>query len=68
MTGMHCNGCREKVEKELNKIDGVSATLTLYPPQAIISMEKHIPAEQLQQAVSKAIKHTISPSTARCAA
>lgn len=59
ITGMHCNGCREKVECELNKIDGVSAKVTLDPPQAIISMEKHIPTDQLQQAVSKAGNYTI---------
>ncbi|SFP54857.1 Cu2+-exporting ATPase [Parafilimonas terrae] len=59
ITGMHCNGCREKVECELNKIDGVSAKVTLDPPQAIISMEKHIPTGQLQQAVSKAGNYTI---------
>jgi Cu+-exporting ATPase len=54
ITGMSCNGCRSKVEKTLNGIDGISAVVTLEPPIATITMEKHIPIEQLQTALTAA--------------
>jgi Cu2+-exporting ATPase len=40
------------VEKTLNGINGIEATVTLDPPQAIITMEKHISTEKMQQALS----------------
>lgn len=59
ITGMTCNGCRSKIEKALNDIDGVSAVVTLDPPMATITMEKHIPTEQLQAALTAAGNYTI---------
>lgn len=59
ITGMHCEGCREKVEKELNALKGISAKVSLDPPEAVISMEEHVPTAELQQAVSKAGNYTI---------
>ena len=38
--GMHCNGCRAKVEQALNGVEGVKAEVTLNPPIATITMEK----------------------------
>ena len=63
ITGMTCNGCRAKVEKTLNAIEGIDAQVTLDPPLAVISMQKHIPTAQLQESLSKAGKYTIEPST-----
>src|SRR3546814_14136228 len=51
ITGMSCTGCRERVEKALNAIPGVSAVVTLEPPQAVLSTEKHIPTKKLQEAL-----------------
>lgn len=62
ITGMTCNGCRSKVEKTLNDIDGISAIVTLEPPIATITMEKHIPIEQLQTALTAAGNYTIEMS------
>lgn len=62
ITGMTCNGCRSKVEKTLNAIDGISAVVTLEPPIATITMEKHIPIEQLQTALTAAGNYTIEMS------
>ncbi|MFN8283337.1 MAG: heavy metal translocating P-type ATPase [Chitinophagales bacterium] len=62
ITGMTCNGCRSKVEKTLNDIDGISAVVTLEPPIATITMEKHIPIEQLQTALTAAGNYTIEMS------
>ncbi|WP_316826295.1 heavy metal translocating P-type ATPase [Pedobacter miscanthi] len=54
ITGMSCQGCRTKVENALNGIDGISAKVSLEPAEAIITMEKHIPTEKLQEALSAA--------------
>ena len=59
ITGMTCNGCRSKVEKILNAIDGVEAKVSLNPSIATITMEKHIPITQLQEALSVVGKYTI---------
>ena len=56
---MTCNGCRSKVEKTLNAIDGVEAKVSLNPSIATITMEKHIPTTQLQEALSAVGKYTI---------
>lgn len=63
ITGMTCNGCRTKVEKTLNAIEGIEAQVTLDPPMAVITMDKHVPTAQLQDSLSKAGKYTIEPST-----
>ena len=60
ITGMSCNGCRTRVEKVLNTIEGVSAEVTLDPPVASITMETHVPTEQLQRALSAAGNYTIT--------
>lgn len=57
--GMTCSHCRSSVEKALNTIDGVHATVTLNPPLATIRMDKHIPTEVLQDALMKAGDYTI---------
>lgn len=58
---MTCSGCRTRIEKALNEIDGVNAVVTLDPPIATITMEKHIPTERLQEALSSIGHYTISP-------
>jgi Cu2+-exporting ATPase len=59
ISGMTCDGCRTKVEKTLNAIDGVEAKVSLSPPIATITMEKHIPTTQLQGALTVVGKYTI---------
>ena len=59
INGMTCNHCRSSVEKALNAIEGIHATVTLDPPIAIISMDKHISTEVLQDALSKIGNYTI---------
>jgi Cu+-exporting ATPase len=63
ITGMSCDGCRSKVEKTLNAVDGVQAAVTLDPPVATITMEKHIPVEQLQVVLTAAGKYNITEAT-----
>ncbi len=53
--GMHCGHCRMQVDKALNAIPGVSATVTLDPPVATAEFsgaEKSI--QELQQSLSEA--------------
>lgn len=57
---MTCNGCRSSVEKALNSIAGVKATVSLDPPIATLIMKEHIPLIQLQETLSKAGKYSIS--------
>lgn len=61
ISGMSCDGCRTKVEKTLNNIDGVDAAVTLTPAVATITMAKHIPTEHLQEALTAVGKYTITP-------
>ncbi|WP_426095596.1 heavy metal translocating P-type ATPase [Flavobacterium sp. DSR2-3-3] len=58
--GMTCNGCRSSVEKALNSIAGVEATVSLDPPIATLIMKEHVPLVQLQETLSKAGKYSIS--------
>nr|WP_294938192.1 heavy metal translocating P-type ATPase [uncultured Flavobacterium sp.] len=59
ITGMTCDGCRSKVEKALNAIEGIEAKVSLNPPIATITMEKHISTAQLQEAITAVGKYTI---------
>jgi Cu+-exporting ATPase len=57
--GMSCDGCRSKVEKTLNSIEGVEAIVSLIPPMATITMDQHIATTQLQEALTAAGNYTI---------
>ena len=63
ITGMSCDGCRSKVEKTLNTVDGIQAVVTLDPPVATITMDKHIPTTQLQEALTASGNYTIAMNT-----
>ncbi len=56
---MTCDGCRTKVEKTLNAVEGIEAKVSLNPSIATITMEKHIPLAQLQEALSAVGKYTL---------
>ena len=62
---MTCDGCRTKVEKTLNAIDGVEAKVSLNPPIATITMEKHIPTAQFQEALTAVGKYTIEMTNSK---
>jgi Cu+-exporting ATPase len=65
ITGMTCDGCRAKVEKTLNTIEGIEAKVSLSPPVATITMEKHIPTEKLQEVLTAVGKYTIEMSNGK---
>ena len=53
--GMMCNHCRMHVEKALNSIPGVTATVTLDPPVATVEFAgEELPLETLRKAVEEA--------------
>ncbi len=52
--GMMCQNCRKHVEMTLNSIDGVKATVTLDPPQAVVEFEgKERSLSELQAIVTE---------------
>lgn len=60
ISGMTCNGCVAKAKSELLKLGDITeADVRLTAPQATISMQKHIPVQELQNALSKAGNYTI---------
>lgn len=63
VSGMMCNHCRMHVEKALNKLEGVSATVTLNPPVATIEFtgDQEYTLNELQKQVSEeAGEYTLS--------
>ena len=62
ISGMTCDGCRAKVEKALEAVEGIEARVSLNPPLATITMEKHVPTTQLQQALTAVGNYTITMS------
>ena len=57
--GMSCDGCRSTVEKALNTIHGIKASVTLEPPVAKIEMDKTIPTARLQEVIKTAGNYSI---------
>ena len=60
ISGMCCDGCRSKVEKALNTIDGVEAIVSFEPSIATIRMKNRIQTAQFQEVISAAGKYTIT--------
>ena len=54
VSGMMCNHCRMHVEKALNRLDGVKATVTLEPPVASVEFtsDKVYTLDELQKQVT----------------
>ena len=52
--GMMCNHCRMHVENALNRLDGVSAVVTLDPPVAVaVFSGREYSVEDLQKALAE---------------
>ncbi|MBK0369948.1 heavy metal translocating P-type ATPase [Flavobacterium agrisoli] len=60
INGMSCNGCRTKVEKALNAIEGNEAEVTLEPPVAKLSMSHEIQLEELQEKLHSVGSYSIT--------
>ena len=53
ISGMHCDHCVASVKKALNAINGVSAQVSLNGKRAIVSYDREISDEVLQETVEK---------------
>ena len=51
LEGMHCASCAARIEKKLNELDGVSATVNLVTEQATVRSDQDISIQQLVAAV-----------------
>ncbi|MEO6542234.1 MAG: MauE/DoxX family redox-associated membrane protein [Ferruginibacter sp.] len=61
ITGMTCGNCVTRVKSQLLMLGDITeAAVQLSTPQAIITMQKHVPVTILQGAVSKAGNYTIT--------
>ncbi|MDO5336299.1 MAG: heavy metal-associated domain-containing protein [Eubacteriales bacterium] len=49
--GMHCENCKNSVERQINKLDGASAKVNLRKKTAVVSMERMIDDQELKRAV-----------------
>ena len=59
--GMMCNHCRMHVEKALNKVEGVQATVTLNPPVATVEfLNGEVSKDTLQKALDEAGEYRLS--------
>jgi copper chaperone CopZ len=66
--GMHCQSCVNKVGTALRAVPGVSsATVTLAPPRAHVEMSRHVPADELAQAVRTVGDYWLGPSNGAAA-
>jgi len=60
VNGMTCRKCEASVKSILNNIQGViKADVTLDPPQAVITMDAHIPTEVMNKHLSAAGKYSL---------
>lgn len=60
--GMHCESCVTKIGQALRGISGItSAEVSLYPPRATVSMDRHVPVAELQNAIQEAGDYTVHP-------
>ena len=60
--GMSCGHCSGRVEKALNGIDGVSATVNLEAKTASITLQKEVSDDVLRKAVEDAGYEVVSIS------
>ena len=52
--GMTCAACAARVEKKLNAIDGVSATVNFATERATVTVPASVPVRRLVEAVEQA--------------
>lgn len=52
--GMTCEHCKSRVERFLNEMSGVSATVNLKKKQAVVAMEREISDDEFRTLIEKA--------------
>ncbi len=49
--GMHCRNCQYRVQRALERIDGVASEVNFKKNQAIVKMDREVPDVRLESAV-----------------
>ena len=49
--GMHCDNCKNSVERAVNRIDGASCTVNLKKNIAVVSYDRELDEESLRRAI-----------------
>lgn len=52
--GMHCENCRNAVERAVNRLDGAACTVNLRKKIAIVSYSQPVDDEKLKEVIEKA--------------
>lgn len=58
--GMHCDNCKNRVERKLDELDGVVAKVKLSQKAAYVSLYKEIPESLICDTITKAGYEVIS--------
>lgn len=53
LTGLRCSGCRDRVEEVLNRLDGVSARVSLRRSRAVLRCSREPDVQQLRRLVEE---------------
>jgi Cu+-exporting ATPase len=64
IAGMTCASCANRIERRLNKLDGVSASVNYATETATVEFDPAVPPEALVEAVESAGYQAVLPSTA----
>ena len=51
--GMHCENCKNRVERAINRIDGAVAKVDLKKKTAVVSFDRDISDEEIRRAVEE---------------
>ena len=62
ITGMTCASCANRIERRLNKLEGVSASVNYATEKATVDYEASVAPEQLLAAVEAAGYHAVLPT------
>lgn len=49
--GMHCENCKNRVERAINRIDGAVGKVNLKKKTAVVSLERAVSDEEIRKAV-----------------
>ncbi len=51
--GMHCENCKNRVERAINRIDGASAVVNLKKKIAVVSYDREIKDEDIRRIIAE---------------
>lgn len=51
--GMHCENCKNRIEKHLDELDGVVAKVNLHKKEAIVSLYNDISSDTIKDVIEK---------------